>query len=120
MNFEEYLQSKKIDSAAFKAAEGDLWATWNKEFVLMHPSSFTSQKLYLINPIRRKYQLMVVESKLPVETVPPEIKREPPTELIQAGSDTAAIETNRLTTDEPPKAKPAVPRPVFKPKPKMN
>ena len=32
-----------------------LWKTWSTEFESMHPNSFTAQKLYLINPIRRKY-----------------------------------------------------------------
>lgn len=61
MNFEEYLISKKIDSQAFHAAEPDLWNEWNKLFEVMSPASFTAQKLYLINPIRRKYQLKNTE-----------------------------------------------------------
>ena len=56
-DFEAYLKSKKIDSAAFKNAEPELWMAWKKEFEQMHPNSFTVQKLNLINPIRRKYQL---------------------------------------------------------------
>jgi hypothetical protein len=55
--FEAYLASKKIDSDAFKKAEPDLWNAWNEEFGQMHPNSFTVQKLNLINPIRRKYQM---------------------------------------------------------------
>jgi hypothetical protein len=60
VNFEAYLTSKKIDSAAFQKAEPELWENWQKEFELLHPNSFTSQKLYLINPVRRKYQLKEV------------------------------------------------------------
>jgi hypothetical protein len=72
VNFEAYLTSKKIDSAAFQKAEPELWVSWQKEFDLLHPNSFTAQKLYLINPVRRKYQLKEVvvteASKIPVTT----------------------------------------------------
>jgi hypothetical protein len=90
VNFEEYLTSKKIDSAAFEKAEPVLFNSWKAEFEQMHPNSFTVQKLNLINPIRRKYQLM--------ET-PPTNKTEDPTPA------------------PPATASPAQPaRPVFKPK----
>ncbi len=61
MNFEEYLVSKKIDSEAFRVAEPALWNEWNGLFEAMSPASFTAQKLYLINPLRRKYLLIVTE-----------------------------------------------------------
>lgn len=57
MIFEEYLVSKKIDAHAFSAAEPDVFKSWKAEFEQMHPNSFTVQKLNLINPVRRKYQL---------------------------------------------------------------
>ena|SRR5687768_511181 len=64
--FEEYLISKKIDSNLFKTSEPGVWETWKKEFAEMHPNSFTVQKLNLINPIRRKYQLATIpEEKKP-------------------------------------------------------
>lgn len=62
-DFEDYLRSKKIDSARFKEAEPDLWASWKREFEQMHPNSFTVQKLNLINPVRRKYQLQQEETR---------------------------------------------------------
>ncbi len=61
MNFEEYLISKKIYSQAFRAAEPALWNEWNGLFEAMSPASFTAQKLYLINPLRRKYTLKITE-----------------------------------------------------------
>ncbi len=61
MTFEEYLTSKKIDSQAFCAAEPSLWSEWNGLFEAMSPASFTAQKLYLINPLRRKYLLKITE-----------------------------------------------------------
>ena len=57
MTFEEYLISKKIDSAALKAAEPDKWNEWKDLFDTVSEKSFTAQKLYLINPTRRKYTL---------------------------------------------------------------
>jgi hypothetical protein len=72
VNFEAYLISKKIDSAAFQKAEPELWESWQTEFEQLHVNSFTSQKLYLINPIRRKYQLKEVviteDPKVPLTT----------------------------------------------------
>ena len=61
MNFEEYLISKKIDSHAFRTAEPSLWNEWNGLFEAMSPVSFTAQKLYLINLLRRKYVLKITE-----------------------------------------------------------
>jgi hypothetical protein len=71
MTFEEYLISKKIDSQAFRAAEPGLWNEWNKLFEAMSPASFTAQKLYLINPLRRKYLLKISEvAAAPKATAP--------------------------------------------------
>lgn len=63
MTFEEYLTSKKIDSIALKQAEPVLWQEWNELFDQVSPASFTSQKLYLINPVRRKYPLKPTETE---------------------------------------------------------
>ena len=93
MDFEAYLQSKKIDSKMFLAAEPAVWSAWKTEFEQMHPNSFTVQKLNLINPIRRKYSL--------------------PLQTEQSGkSETPEV---AATT---PAAKPA--KPMIKPKPKLN
>ena len=99
MSFEEYLASKKIDSKLFYEKETAVWTSWKTEFDQMHPNSFTAQKLYLINPIRRKYQLK--------EIVPPKVDGPQNNQATPSG------------TTAPP-AKPAVKiaKPVFKPKPK--
>lgn len=59
MNFEEYLISKKIDAKAFEQAEQVMALEWRQEFNQMHPNSFTAQKLFLINGIRRRFLLKV-------------------------------------------------------------
>jgi hypothetical protein len=58
MTFEAYLKEKKIDSLLFRQAEPERWAEWEALFAVMHPESFTAQKKFLINPIRRLYQLV--------------------------------------------------------------
>jgi len=111
VNFEAYLISKKIDSATFLKAEPEVWRTWSSEFEHLHPSSFTAQKLYLINPIRRKYPLKQeplnteVRSGLPVTEKSPETAANPET----PATNSAALNP-----------KPLIPKPVFKPKPKMD
>ncbi len=59
--FEEYLFGKKIDSEKFKQAESQCWEEWKALFEMVHPKSFTAQKLYFINAIRRKYPLVPLE-----------------------------------------------------------
>ncbi|MEO7988989.1 MAG: hypothetical protein ABI663_05570 [Chryseolinea sp.] len=68
----------------------------------MHPNSFTSQKLYLINPIRRKYTLKI-EMVVKAETESSSVVNESPS-----------------ATKPEVSSKPAAPKPVFRPKPKMN
>jgi len=42
-------------------AESTMWNEWNGLFDQMSADSFTAQKLYLINSIRRKYLLKTTE-----------------------------------------------------------
>ena len=55
MTFEEYLDSKKIDFKLFKEKEPSLFSEWEDAFGQLHVNSFTAQKLYRINSIRRKF-----------------------------------------------------------------
>lgn len=57
MNFRTYLIGKKIDPAKFKSEEAETYRSFNMLFSQMHPESFTAQKLFLINKLRRKYTL---------------------------------------------------------------
>ena len=100
MSFEEYLVSKKIDSKAFREQAPDQWTAWNAIFEQMHPNSFTAQKLYLINPIRRRFPL--------AEVVVPSAAAEPAPDATPA-------------KPKPVMAKPAAKvKPVFRPKPKTD
>jgi hypothetical protein len=57
MTFDEFLQSKKIDSRQFAEAEPLRFAEWRHLYEAMHPESFTAQKKFLINDVRRRYLL---------------------------------------------------------------
>lgn len=57
MEFEEYLKQKKIDIDAFQKSDLNRFEEWNILFKTMHPDSFTAQKKFLINDIRRRYLL---------------------------------------------------------------
>ena len=184
MDFESYLISKRIDSARFNQAEPDVWQSWKRDFEQMHPNSFTVQKLNMINPIRRKYQLTITESpkvvatpvvkaptapaaktvmKVPrpgivipkaestktdspatsepvtpasesikstatdpvVPATPPDASIADTSVAIPAGSETITDKPQPTSDDMPvsekPKpARPVIPRPVIKPKPKTN
>lgn len=78
-DFDAYLESKKMDATAFKKAEENLYVRWEAEFAEMHPESFTAQKLYLINPLRRKYPLKNVEkaASKPASAPRPKIMMKP-------------------------------------------
>lgn len=57
MTFESYLASKKIDAQLFKQGAPQQYEEFQVLFEQIHPKSFTAQKLFLINKIRRTYQL---------------------------------------------------------------
>jgi hypothetical protein len=57
MTWEEYCQKKKIDSESFRKHEPERWEEWKNMFEQIHPDSFTDQKKFLINDVRRKYLL---------------------------------------------------------------
>jgi len=63
MDWEEYCVSKKIDSEAFRQGEAEHWAELKSIFEQVHPNSFTEQKKFLINDIRRKYHLKAEAKK---------------------------------------------------------
>jgi hypothetical protein len=57
MTWEEYCIKKKINSEAFKQAEPQRWTELKNILEQVHPNSFTEQKKFLINDIRRRYKL---------------------------------------------------------------
>jgi hypothetical protein len=57
MTFSEYLISKNIDESSFSLAENAMYIQWKIVFDQSNPNSFTDQKKFKINQIRRKYLL---------------------------------------------------------------
>lgn len=57
MKFEEYCSTKNIDAIAFENAEKLYYADLKVIFEQISEASFTQQKMFIINKIRRKYQL---------------------------------------------------------------
>lgn len=57
LTFEEFLEKKKIDPETFNKEEPESYKELRDLFNQMHPKSFSMQKLFLINPIRRRYPL---------------------------------------------------------------
>jgi hypothetical protein len=58
MAFEEYLLEKKINSEAFRQQDSEKWNRLRLLFGQVHPDSFTMQKKFLINDLRRQYRLV--------------------------------------------------------------
>ena len=48
-DFHLYLISKKIDPSAFEQGEKPLYQEFERAFTHIHPTSFTAQKLFLLN-----------------------------------------------------------------------
>ena len=57
MTWEEYCIKKKINSDAFRQAEPKRWEELKNIFEQIHPNSFTEQKKFIINDIRRLYRV---------------------------------------------------------------
>lgn len=56
MTWEEYCIKKKINSELFRQAEPLRWAELKAIFEQVHPNSFTEQKKFIINDLRRLYK----------------------------------------------------------------
>lgn len=76
MDFKEYCIKKKIDPGLFKQAEPEKWQELKYIFDQVHPDSFTTQKKFLINDLRRNYQLKEapVKDEKPAEVKKPAVK----------------------------------------------
>ncbi len=62
MTFEEYCAKKKIDPVRFKKDDPKQWEELAGIFEQVSENSFTQQKKFLINDLRRKYPLKETES----------------------------------------------------------
>jgi hypothetical protein len=57
LTFEEYLAQKNIHQEKFRQAEPNRFQEWERLFQAVSPDSFTNQKKFLINDVRRRYIL---------------------------------------------------------------
>lgn len=76
--FATYLRKKRIDAEMFSREEKDMAAAWENLFLQVHPDSFTAQKLFIINGIRRRYPLAEepeTKAAAPKKKIAPKIKR---------------------------------------------
>ena len=55
VEFEAYLMSKKIDPEGFRREHSAQYTEWESIYAQVSPESFTQQKLFLINGLRRAY-----------------------------------------------------------------
>lgn len=119
MTFQEYCASKKIDALAFQKEDQDYFNELETLFNEVSPASFTQQKKFIINQIRRTYQLKTVEVPKQKTTTKkagvkiPGIKPKPATTVSNTSSAKPKI----------PGVKPVIkskvggsPKPVIKPK----
>jgi len=67
LSFEAYCRKKKIDPDLFLQSDPERFREWKTIFEQVHPDSFTEQKKFLINPIRKKYLLVVAEETVKTE-----------------------------------------------------
>jgi|GEM_PF-162421 len=118
MAFEEYLISKKIDSAAFRQQESGRWEAYKDIFEQVHPESFTTQKKFMINDLRRQYLLKEAPAAVPeISGKPvarPVMKPVMPKPAISTPEQIASSETEKPTPPEDAVTKKAA-RPVMRP-----
>lgn len=70
MDFSEYLRLKRINPTSFEKLEEEKFRELKSIFDQMHPDNFTQQKLFLINPLRRKYPLKGEEETIKAKPKP--------------------------------------------------
>ena len=59
--FKTFLEKKKIDWKLFRLGEPGRFEEWGRLYSQVSEPSFVAQKLFLINPLRRKYKLEIAE-----------------------------------------------------------
>ncbi len=55
ISFEDYLKQKKINASDWQATNPAQWQEFKELFEQLHPDSFTAQKKFLLNDLRKLY-----------------------------------------------------------------
>jgi hypothetical protein len=120
LDFETYCKSKRINPEAFLKQEPTEYSYLKNYFEQVHPDSFTAQKLFAINKLRRKYLKDYSEefASLKEETSKPLLK---PAFAIKSKIQVAenkpvSAETEKEASVSPKPIIKAIARPVIKPK----
>ncbi len=123
MEFSAYLLAKKINEQVFAQNDNSRYQEFKNLFQQVHPDSFTSQKLFIINQIRRKYPLtitsneVVEEVKSKAKPAKPIIggKAKPVTKPEVPKQESAAEAKENAEKQKPAKARPKV-KPIIRKK----
>ena len=78
LDFKTFLQKKKIDPKAFAQQQQEEYVRWKKLYDQVHPNSFTAQKLFLINQVRREFPFKEEQEQPKKKTAMPKPKMTPP------------------------------------------
>lgn len=117
LDFAEYLKGKKIDEKAFAKGDPNLYRQFRELFSQLHPESFTAQKLFLINQVRRRFQLSLAteeQVKQKPKPVKPKIGAKPKTaakpviKKQDGPAGTAENNKQQKTAKAKPKVKPVI------------
>ena len=117
LSFEEYCESKSINPTLFKRKEESLFQELKAYFEQVHPDSFTAQKLFLINEIRRRYHFEKPEKVKPTASKvnKPQMAKKPLAKPAGVKPKVPVIGKKRLSeTPSKPTLKPRIPTPKIK------
>ncbi|HAA16518.1 MAG TPA: hypothetical protein DCE41_34340 [Cytophagales bacterium] len=91
--FNDYLMGKKIDPDAFLQADAAQYRALEAVFLQVSPESFTQQKLFLINPLRRTHPLppekMPAKTATPKKSAKPTVPKPKPTLATKSGDSSS-------------------------------
>lgn len=117
LDFETYCKSKRINPEAFLKEEPTEYHYLKNYFEQVHPDSFTAQKLFAINQLRRKYlkdfsdELASLKAETPKPISKPAIAIKPKMQAPEM-----SVEVEKTEPESPKPITKAITRPVIKPK----
>ena len=117
MEWTDYLKQKKIDPVAFSEKESERYDALSKIFSEVSEVSFTSQKKFLVNPIRLKFpfeeEIVAVEEK-PIAKIKPRPK--PGIVKAEVEKKEIVVESSGIDSGTEPATVANKPKPKFRPK----
>lgn len=123
MTFEEYCIKKKIDPENFRKNEPDKWSSFSRIFDQVSENSFTQQKKFLLNDLRKSYPYIEKEKEIGVSSVEseskpvssrPKIKPNIVKKEKESGDQSLESGEEKKSVNKPASAKPKI-KPIIKP-----